>query len=292
MSVGFIGIGRMGLPMAMRVQAAGIPLTVWNRTPWKCAPLAARGAVVATSLDDLFARCEVVMVMLLDQPAVDAVLERGSAAFATRMKGRTLVMLGTTSAAFSHELEMEVRAAGGCYVEAPVSGSRGPAEEGTLIGMLAGDPDAVGGIESLLAPLCRQVVRCGAVPNALRLKLAVNHYLIVLVAALAEAAFAAEASGVDMALFRSVLDAGPMASAVSRSKLDKLIEGNFSAQAAIRDVAQIAGLVCGQVHAAGAATPLIDASALLFRNAIDRGLAELDMIAVRQPSRLQGVLSA
>lgn len=292
MSIGFLGIGTMGLPMATRMLSAGVPLRVWNRTPGRCAPLVARGAIETSSVDALFEACTTVMVMLLNQEAVDATLHRGLPAFAARVCGRTLVMLGTTSAGYSESLEADVRRHGGNYVEAPVSGSRGPAEEGALIGMLAGEPRAVAEVEPLLHAFCRQVVSCGAVPSALRLKLAVNHYLIVLVAALAEATKAAAAAGVDLKTFRQVLDAGPMASAVSRAKLHKLATGDFAPQAAIRDVTQIAYLVREQARASGADALLIDAATRMFATAHWHGLSDMDMSAVLQCPATKMLLDA
>lgn len=283
MNVGFIGLGNMGLPMARRLLDAGIPLAVWNRTRARCDAMRERGAIVAESVDALFERCTVVMAMLLDEHAADEVLGRGTQAFAQRVRGRTLVMLGTTSAAYSQALDAEIRACGGQYVEAPVSGSRGPAEDGALIGMTAGDAAATKRIEPLLATFCRQVFACGHVPAALRMKLAVNHYLIVMVAALAEAVRAAEARGADLETFRRVLDAGPMASPVSRAKLDKLLRRDFSPQAAIHDVAGIANLARDQARAGGLDAPLIEATSRLFAEARARGLDRLDMAAVLQP---------
>jgi len=282
MSIGFLGIGTMGLPMASRMLAAGVPLRVWNRTSDRSAPLLARGAIEASSVDTLFEACTTVMVMLLNQEAIDATLGRGLPAFADRVRGKTLVMLGTTSAHYSARLEAEVRRHGGQYVEAPVSGSQGPAEEGQLIGMLAGDPRVLAEVEPLLHPFCRQVVTCGPVPSALRLKLAVNHYLIVLVAALAEATKAAAASGVDLEMFRQVLDAGPMASSVSRAKLHKLVTNDFAPQAAIRDVSQIAYLVREQARESGADALLIDVATRMYATARWHGLSDLDMAAVLQ----------
>jgi 3-hydroxyisobutyrate dehydrogenase len=284
MQVGFVGLGTMGMPMARRVLGAGIALRVWNRTPERSASLLAEGAEVATSIDELFSACDVVLVMLLDRHAVDAALGRGTPAFASRVANRTLVMLGTTSAEYSRELDADVRAHGGHYVEAPVSGSRVPAEQGALVGMLAGSEERIRAVEPLLAPLCREIVHCGAVPNALRLKLAVNHYLIATVAALAEATAVADALGIDLALFRRVLDAGPMASAVSRAKLEKLVQRDFSPQAAIRDVAQIATLVADQARMGDVSTPLMDTCERMFAAARERGLSGLDMIAVLQPA--------
>lgn len=280
MSVGFIGIGRMGLPMARNLLRAGIALDVWNRSPEQCAELVGGGARCADSVDALFERCDIVFLMLLNEAAVDAVLGRGTPAFASRAAGTTVVQLGTTSPEFSAALAADLRAAGGAYVEAPVSGSRVPAEEGRLVGMVAGHDAEVEAVLPLLAPLCASVFRCGDVPGALRMKLAANHFLIGLVTVLAETVHAAHAAGVDLDTLRQVLDAGPMASAVSRAKLGKLLAADFSAQAAIRDVSTITQLVAAQCRQAGAAAPLIEHCVALYRTTAAGAHADEDMIAV------------
>lgn len=280
MKVGFVGIGRMGLPMARNLLRAGIALDVWNRSPEKCAELLECGARRARSVDALFERCRIVFVMLLNEAAVDAVLGRGTPAFAVRVAGTTVVQLGTTSPEFSAALAADLRAAGGAYVEAPVSGSRAPAEEGRLVGMVAGRDTDVEPVLPLLAPLCTRVFRCGDVPDALRMKLAANHFLIGLVTVLAETVQAARAAGVDLDTLRQVLDAGPMASAVSRAKLGKLVAADFSAQAAVRDVGTITQLVAAQCRQAGAAAPLIEHCVALYRTAAAGRHADDDMVAV------------
>lgn len=178
MGIGFIGIGHMGLPMAGNLLVAGRALTAWNRSPGKSEELERLGATRAASVDDLFARCDTVLMMLLNEAVIDDVLSRGTPAFAVRLAGTTLVHLGTTSPEYSAALAHAVHAAGGSYVEAPVSGSRVPAEEGRLVGMIGGTDDAVERVLPLLAPLCASVFRCGAVPGALRMKLAANHFLV------------------------------------------------------------------------------------------------------------------
>lgn len=280
MKAGFVGIGHMGLPMARNLLRSGVHLHVWNRTPERCAPLIKEGAILATSIDDLCAKVPTVLLMLRDASAMDAALGRNTPAFDQRVANRCIVHLGTTSPAWSLALERDVLACGGHYVEAPVSGSRTPAEQASLIGMLAGHAQAVDAGVSLLTPLCSRLFRCGQVPNALRLKLAVNHYLIAMVGALAETVHAAQAAGVDTALLRQVLDQGPMASPVSQAKLEKMVQADFSPQATIGDVLQIARLVADQAHSSGAHAPLIDCSAALFGLADAAGYGELDMSAV------------
>jgi 3-hydroxyisobutyrate dehydrogenase len=278
--VGFLGLGLMGEPMAANLLQAGTPLVVWNRTAARTAPLAAAGARVAASPAEVFARAPVVLAMLAHEAATDATLGRGTPAFAAAVRGRTLVQMGTTAPGYSRGLGADVRAAGGRYVEAPVSGSRGPAAAGELVAMLAGDPDAVAEVRPLLAPMCRQTVECGPVPGALTMKLAVNLYLITMVTGLAEAAHFAAAHGLDLDTFRAVLDAGPMASVVSRGKLAKLLSDDLSPQAAVLDVLTNNRLVADAARAAGVATPLLDQSHALFGEAVAAGHGGEDMIAV------------
>ncbi|SMQ13897.1 3-hydroxyisobutyrate dehydrogenase [Streptomyces sp. Ag82_O1-12] len=280
MCVGFIGLGVMGQPMALNLARAGARLVVWNRTPERCEPLRAAGAEVAASAAGVFRRASTVFLMLADETSVDAVLGRGTPDFAPRVAGHTVVHMGTTSAEYSCGLQEDIRAAGGRYVEAPVSGSRVPAERGELVGMLAGDDDAVAAVRPLLAPLCRETFGCGAVPGALLLKFAVNLFLIAVVTGLAEAFHFAERHGLDQRLFRDVLDAGPMASAVSRVKAPKLLERDFSVQAAAADVLKNNRLIAEAARKADLASPLLDVCHALYDETVRRGHGGEDMVAV------------
>ncbi len=282
--VGFVGLGFMGEPMALNLLKAGTPLMVWNRSPGKLAALAEAGAgvelLVAPDLDALFAGTEVVILMLADEAAIDAVLARGSPAFGARVKDHIVVHMGTTPTAYSRALESELRAAGGHYVEAPVSGSRKPAEAGQLVAMLAGEPDAVARVQPLLAPMCKQTLVCGAVPAGLSMKLAVNLYLLTTMAGLAESFHFAEQHGLDLAQFSAIINAGQMASDLSRVKLPKLVEHDFSVHAAITDVFKNNRLVSQAARGAGIASPMLDVCHDLYAETQALGHGGEDMAAV------------
>lgn len=280
MHVGFIGLGVMGQPMALRLARSGTPLVVWNRTASRTAPLRAAGAEVAADPGEVFARTDVVFLMLADDHATDAVLGRGGPDFAARVAGRVVVHMGTTSPAYSRALEADVRAAGGSYVEAPVSGSRVPAENGRLVAMLAGEERAVETVRPLLAPLCQETFVCGPVPDALLMKLSVNLFLITLVTGLTEAFHFAERQGLDRRLLLDVLDAGPMASPVSRMKAPKLLAGDFEVQAAVLDVLKNNRLIAEAARASGTASPLLDVCHALFEETVSLGHGGEDMVAV------------
>jgi 3-hydroxyisobutyrate dehydrogenase len=276
MVVGFVGLGVMGRPMALNLARAGVDLVVWNRSAGRDVP----AARVAGSAAEVFAAAEVVIVMLADAAAIEEVLGRGTPVFGALVAGRTVVHMGTTAPEFSAGLAADVRAAGGRYVEAPVSGSRGPAEAGELVAMLAGAPEDLDRVRPLLAPMCREVIDCGAVPQALLMKLAVNTFLISMVTGLAEAFHFAARHGLDTATLRRVLDAGPMASAVSRAKAAKLTGGDFAVQASIRDVLTNNRLIVEAARAAGIASPLLDVCQPLYAETAALGHGGSDMAAV------------
>ena len=278
--VGFLGLGVMGRPMALNLVRAGTGLVVWNRTAAKVEPLRAAGATVAADPADVLRRTRVVFLMLADGPAVDSTLGRGTPGFAANVRGRIVVHMGTTSPEYSRGLEADIQAAGGRYVEAPVSGSRGPAESGELIAMLAGEPAAVDAVRSLIAPLCGEVFVCGPVPQALQMKLAVNLYLITMVTGLAEAFHFAERHGLDGRRLLEVLDAGPMASTVSRAKARKLLDRDFAVQASIVNVLDNNRLIAEAARAARLASPLLDVCHALYGETVALGHGEADMAAV------------
>lgn len=280
MNIGFIGTGFMGEPIARRMLEAEARLHVWNRTAAKCTHLGRLGARLAASAAEVFERCDVVFLMLVDAHALDSVLSRSAAGFGVRVTGKILINLGTSSPEYSLGLARDIQANGGRYVEAPVSGSRVQAEQGRLIVMLSGDAEAVGLAISLLAPVASRCFRSDQVPTAMRLKLAINHFLIVMVAGLSEAVNAACADGVNLRLMQEILDAGPMASEVSRIKLQKLLSADFSPQAAIGDVRVIAELSAACAIDARSPAPLILECAELYRRADQAGDSALDMIAV------------
>ncbi|MFI9577485.1 NAD(P)-dependent oxidoreductase [Microbispora rosea] len=280
MDVGFVGLGIMGQPMALNLLRAGTPLVVWNRTAARSEPLRAAGAEVAGSAAEVFRRARVVILMLADEAAIDAVLERGTPAFARNVADRVVVHMGTTSPAYSAGLEADVLAAGGGYVEAPISGSRVPAEQGRLVAMLAGRPEAVEEVRPLLKPMCVKTVVCGPAPKALLTKLAVNIFLITTVTGLAESLHFGERQGLDIGLLVDVLNSGQMASDVSRVKAVKLAGRDFAAQAAIADVLKNNRLIAEAARGAGVASPLLDVCHALFGETLALGHGDLDMAAV------------
>lgn len=280
MDVGFIGLGVMGQPMALNLARAGTALAVWNRSPGKSQPLRAAGASVAASPAEVFRQARVVILMLVDGAAIDSVLGRGTPDFAANVAQHTIIHMGTTAPDYSRGLEAEIRAAGGSYVEAPVPGSRKPAEAGQLVAMLAGEQATMEQVLPLLQPMCHTTIMCGPVPTALLMKLSVNLYLNTMVTALAEAVHFADRHGLDMQRFLAVLDAGPMASGVSRVKAPKLVARDFTVQASSSNLLENTRLIAETARRSGLASPLLDVCHALYAETVALGHGDSDAVAV------------
>ncbi|MFF4116544.1 NAD(P)-dependent oxidoreductase [Streptomyces sp. NPDC001714] len=277
---GFVGLGVMGQPMALNLARAGTPLVVWNRTPERAEALRAAGARVAASVEEVFAQARVVFVMLVDEAVTDAVLGRGGPEFAKLVADRVVVSTGSTAPEYARGLAADIEAAGGRFVEAPVSGSRKPAEAGELVAMLGGDPDTVAEVRPLLAPMCRETVHCGPAGSGVLMKLAVNLYLDTTLAALAEAVHFAQRQGLDLETFRAVVDSGQLGSGITKVKIPMLAAHDFTVQAATADAYANTRLIADAARAAGIATPLLDLSSELYGESVRLGNARLDMSSV------------
>ncbi|WP_097461341.1 NAD(P)-dependent oxidoreductase [Mangrovitalea sediminis] len=280
MTIGFIGLGVMGKPMATNLAKAGTPIVVWNRSPGAGDELRTLGASVVESPAEVFACARIVILMLATESAIDDVLARQTPVFSDYVANHIVVHMGTTSPEYSKALGKAITSAGGHYVEAPVSGSRKPAEAGQLVAMLAGEPDVLCEIKPLLAPMCHETVLCGPVPSALLMKLSVNLFLITMVTGLVESLHFANHHALDIDKLLAVLDAGPMASDVSRMKSHKLAARDFDVQASILDVLKNNRLISEAARSAKVASPLLDVCYALFGESAAQGHGDLDMVAV------------
>ena len=278
--IGFVGLGVMGQPMALNLAKAGTRLVVWNRSPAAADPLREAGATVAVSVEEVFERTRIVILMLVNETVLDEVLRRGTPDFAKLVAGHIVVSMGSNPPDYSRGLAADILAAGGRYVEAPVSGSRKPAETAQLVALLGGDADTVAGVRPLLAPMCRETILCGPVGNALLMKLTVNLYLCTMLAGLAEASHFAERNGLDLETFQAAIDSGPMASDLTRVKIPKLIARDFSVQAATADAFNSTKLIAEAARAVGMASPVLDVCRTLYGESVELGNGRLDMVSV------------
>jgi 3-hydroxyisobutyrate dehydrogenase-like beta-hydroxyacid dehydrogenase len=202
MKIAFLGLGKMGTPMACRLLAAGHELTVWNRSPERAAPLLAAGARLASSPVEAVRNADAVLTMLFDDAAYEAVLFGTDAALDHLQPGALHIVLGTVSVAFSQRLTEEHARRSQPFVAAPVFGRPNVAEEGRLWIVAAGDDAAVSRARPLLEPLSRGITVLGQhPPQAHALKLGGNFLISAMIHSLGESFVYAASQGIDPGVF-------------------------------------------------------------------------------------------
>lgn len=187
MKIGIAGTGRMGAAMAQRLMSLGHDLTVWNRTPEKTRELAAAGAVVAASPAALAEGAEVILTILTDDKAIDALYHGPAGLLAGNVAGKLFIEMSTVRPEVEIALAEKVRQKGAALVECPVGGTTGPAREGKLFGFAGGEDADMARARPLLEQLCRRVEHVGPAGAGARMKLAINLPLYVYWQALGEA---------------------------------------------------------------------------------------------------------
>jgi 3-hydroxyisobutyrate dehydrogenase len=227
--VAVIGTGIMGSAMARNLVAAGLPTTVWDRSKSATVPLSEAGASVAASVTEAVRGARVVITMLPTAEIVSAsLLDDGvSDAFAA---GAVLAQMGTiglpgTTGLMSSlaKLRPDVM-----FVDAPVSGSKGPAESGQLLVLASGPPQARPIVSPAFDAIGRKTVWLGEAGQGTRMKLVVNAYMSVLIEGVAEALVLARRLGIDAAQLQEVIEGGPLDAPIADAKLHKMGTGDFA----------------------------------------------------------------
>jgi 3-hydroxyisobutyrate dehydrogenase-like beta-hydroxyacid dehydrogenase len=201
MHVGFAGLGRMGAVMAPRFLADGHQLSVWNRTAHKAQPLAERGATIAEQPAGL-RTADVVISMLGDDASVEGFYD---ALFAEPMPGRLAIDMSTIRPETAQRVAAKAAAAGAGFVDAPVSGTVGPARDGKLLILAGGTEDDLARARPLLKVLGRRVIHAGPVGSGALLKLVINLPLAVYWAALGEATAMGSQGGLSLPMMLDAL---------------------------------------------------------------------------------------
>lgn len=257
--------------------ARKFPITVWNRTTSKYAPLVQAGATIGKTPAEVVEQSNVVFSMLFDGPALTSIIRED---FQKAIRGKTLINTASVPVDISTDVADKIHKAGGKFVEMPVSGSKIPAEQGRLVGLLAGDPAVAERIRPFVEPLTVAAIYCGPIGAGLKAKYAVNLFLNNMTAALAESFSLAKAQGLDLEAFGQVIDAGPMSSAYTKVKIPKIINNDWTPQAAVKDCYNSTRMIVQAAKDASVQAPYADLCHKVYREAMEAGLEEEDMVAI------------
>jgi 3-hydroxyisobutyrate dehydrogenase-like beta-hydroxyacid dehydrogenase len=223
-TVGFIGLGRMGGRMAMNLARAGFSLTVYDRVREHALSLAEAGATVASSLAEVASRSEVVITMVTDSAAVEAIVLGDSGLLFSLRPGAVLIDMSTIDPRVSRKVARAVRARGAHMLDAPVSGSTALAEQGQLSIIVGGDQRVCESVRHVLLKIGSRITHAGPNGAGASLKLAVNVVGGLTMQALAESIVLAERAGVSPAVTVDVLSNSALASPFLKYKAAQLLQ--------------------------------------------------------------------
>jgi 3-hydroxyisobutyrate dehydrogenase len=279
-SVAVLGTGIMGSAMARNLVRAGLRTTVWDRTPSALATLAAAGAHAASSPAEAVRDANVVITMLSTADVLESVVFAGGVAPAFA-RGAVWAQMGTIGVEATRHVGArlaEVRP-DVLYVDAPVSGSKGPAINGQLLVLASGPREAQPLVTRAFSAIAHKTVWLGEAGHGSRMKLVVNAYLSILIEGVAEALELADRLGIEHAKLAEVIEGGPLDAPIANAKLHKMDAGDFAAEFplawALKDV---------DLALASAGTnppPLLAALSRQWHAAVDAGLGREDISAAR-----------
>lgn len=275
--IAVLGTGIMGAPMARNLLSAGFGVRVWNRTTDKARPLANDGAIVAESPEEAASGADILLTMLAD---ADAAAEPAERALGSLSGEEIWVQSSTVGIEGNDRLAGLAADRGIAYVDAPVLGTRQPAEQGQLVVLASGPRDAESRCAPVFDAIGSKYVWLGEAGAGSRLKLVVNNWIAGLLGLLGETVSLARATGVDPKSFLQTIEGGPLDLPYAQMKGNMMLDGeyptSFSARLARKDV----GLVLDAARSGGLDPAIAEAVARYFENAIAAGYGEEDMAAI------------
>jgi 3-hydroxyisobutyrate dehydrogenase len=279
-SVAVLGAGIMGAAMARNLLAAGFGVTVWDRSASATAPLAEAGAVAAASAQDAVRGARIVITMLPTGDAVNLVMF-GAAMLDAFAPGCVWAQMGTIGVEATvditrrlGQLRPDVR-----FVDAPVLGSKGAAEQAQLLILASGPPAAAETAGPVFSVLGRTTAWLGPAGQGSKVKLVVNAYMSVLVEGVAEALELADRLGVSHAQLDDVIESGPLEAPVADAKRHKMARGDYAAEFPLEWAVKDVDLAIGAGHADS--LPVLATLSRQWHAAVDAGHGREDISAAR-----------
>jgi 3-hydroxyisobutyrate dehydrogenase len=260
MRISFLGTGIMGAPMARHLAEAGHDVTVWNRTTAKAAPLAEQGASVAEDPAAAVTGAEVVVTMLTDGPAVEDVMREAVPAVP---RGATWWQASTVGIEATEALVALAEEHGLDYADAPVLGTKGPAEQGQLVVLASGDDGVLDRLAPLFDAVGSKTIRLGEAGTATRFKLVMNHWVLAVTDAIAETLALARGLDLDPSLFLDAIEGGSLDIGYAHLKGPGMIKGELPVGFPLKHALKDADLIL-------AAADRHDLQAALARTVRDR----------------------
>ncbi|MGK0296208.1 MAG: 3-hydroxyisobutyrate dehydrogenase [Ulvibacter sp.] len=276
LKLGWIGLGNMGNPMVKNLLNAGFEVAVHNRTKEKEAQSIDAGATSANSLQELMENCDVVLTMLSDDAAVKEIFEGPSGLLNRESPGKIIINMSTVSPATSRYLATNCSKREVTFIDAPVSGSVKPAQDGTLVILVGSTIESYEKVKPIFDVLGKISIHVGLAGVASSAKLSINYLLGLNLQGLAETIIFAENNGVSKEDMLSIINEGACGNGITKIKSTSIIEDSYPAAFALKHLVKDLGLA----KEAGLNTPLIEPLFDSYAAAQYEGLGDEDVMAI------------
>lgn len=278
--VGFIGLGLMGRPMGLNLLKAGFSLTVWNRTKARSEPLAAAGASIAGSPREVAERSEVVVTIVSDPPALEAVLSGADGVLGSLKRGSLLIDSSTVSPALARRVAADCAQRGIEFLDAPVTGGTWGAEKGELVFMIGGKAETLERARPVFEAMGKRFFHLGDHGAGQTVKLAMNLILALQVQALCEALALVAGSGIPGQKLVEVMQASMARAPVLDVKAPLILERKFAPSFPLRLMHKDMGLALELGNQTGVPLPAAAAAREVYNYVLGTAKEDLDYAAI------------
>jgi 3-hydroxyisobutyrate dehydrogenase len=236
--IGWIGLGKMGVPMSRRLLLVGYPVTVYNRTKGKEDAFKAQNITVSATPADLIRQTDVVVLMVSDDSATRDIFTGTNGLLTSGESGKIIINMSTVSPDISKEMALLCREQGNHYLDAPVAGSLKQAETGTLVVMAGGEEAVFLQVKPILDELSKSAILVGGHGAGNSAKLAVNTLLGIMSQGLAEVVLFAKDNGIRTEDLLDIIGNSAMGNLYMKIKGDAILQNNYQAAFALKHIAK------------------------------------------------------
>ncbi len=274
-TIGWIGLGKMGIPMSLQLLKAGYPVTVYNRNKEKEQVFRSSGAVVAASPSLLITMSDIVILMVSDDQATRDIFTGKDGLMGADTANKIIINMSTVSPAVSKEMAALCKTKSHHYMDAPVSGSVKQATDGQLVVMAGGEAAIFEQVKPVLETMGKMAMLVGTTGAGNTAKLAINSLLAIYAQGLAETVLFAKEHAIDTGDLLTLLNNGALGNIFTKIKGDAILQDNYEAAFMLKHIVKDLGLARDE----GLKAPLGEAAFQTFQKA-SPDYGEEDIIAV------------
>lgn len=278
--LGFLGLGIMGGAMAMNLIKTGHDVSVWNRTASKTVQFRNEGATVYDTKRQIVENCDIIFACVSDPKAARDLVFGNGGVLKYMDENKSYVDMSTVDPETAIAIGDAIRSKGGRFLEAPVSGSKGPAQLGELIIMCAGDRTLYVDLYSCMEAISKKWFFLSEVGSAAKMKLVVNSIMGAQMAALAEGMALAERCELDQVTLLEILSLGALGSKMVNLKGSAILESNFPPNFPLRLAQKDLRLALSLSESVHQPIPVIASANELYKRSMSANLGDRDMAAV------------